>query len=285
MLVAAQEIDGNLDLYTVDSTSGATQQRLTADAGRDSHALIAPDRTSVIYLSHQDVNELWVVASDGSGARALFTEQPPGCEVVRAAAWNPADPSMLAAVCLDAAGSPTLQLIAPSGGAIRTLDAGLPAFGGPTFSPDGATLVYWANADGAAGAGALFAMATDGSSAPMQLTDPAAIGTGKSAIWSPDGTRIACHVVVDATSTPANTEIVVMNGDGSSPQQLAPSDGLDQDPSWSPDGSMIVFRSDRDDGNGVREVRLWIMNADGSDVRLLTTEAVANGYAVGWANR
>jgi Tol biopolymer transport system component len=285
MLVAAHEVEGNLDLYAVDSSSGATLQRLTSDAGRDTHPLIAPDRTSVIYQSLQEVNELWVVASDGSGARELFTDQPPGCESIRSAAWNPADPSMLAAVCMDAAGTPTLQLVAPRGGVIRTLETGLPTFGGLSFSPDGASLLYWANADAAAGDGALYALATDGRSEPVQLTDPAAIGTAESAIWSPDGTRIACQVLLDGSSDPVNTEVVVMNADGSDPQQLAPRDGIDQDPAWSPDGTMIVFKSDREDANGVRAVRLWLMNSDGSDVRLLSTEGVSDGYAVAWANR
>ncbi|MDQ3733953.1 MAG: hypothetical protein M3400_08165, partial [Actinomycetota bacterium] len=284
MLVAAHDSEGNIDLYTVDSTTGATQTRLTSEAARDTQPLISPDRTSVIFLSRaDDVSLLWVVGSDGSGARPLFETSPPGCDQVRGrAAWNPADPTMLAVVCLDAGGAATLQLLTPWGGRIRTLETGLGTVGGPSFSPDGTGLVYWGNADPAATEGSLFRLQTAESTAPVQLTDPADVGAAESPTWSPDGTRIAFHVVVDAQSSPPNTEIVVMDADGSNPVQLAPSDGVDQDPTWSPDGSMIAFKSDRTDGSGERVQRLWIMSADGTGTRLLTTEDVQDGFDAAW---
>jgi len=284
VLVANQQIDDNLDLYTVDSATGATQTRLTTDAAADFGPVIAPDRTSVVYLREQGAGlELWVVATDGTGARPLFAEPPPGCDSVRRPAWNPADPSMLAVVCVDSAGTATLQLLTAWGGGIRTLETGLPQFDDLAFSPDGRLLVYWANSDPAAGDGRLYTMPNDGSSPPVQLTDGALSGAAD-AIWSPDGTQIAFRAQVD-DGTESNTEIFVMAADGADPRPLAPEVGIDQDPAWSPDGSMIAYKSDRADGNGVRADRLWIMNADGSNSRLLRPGAVADGYAPAWANR
>ena len=284
VLIAPHETAGNVDLYTVDSATGATQARLTTEAARDTQPLISPDRTSVVYLSRaEEVSLLWVVASDGSGARPLFETTPAGCDQVRGrAAWNSADPTMLAVVCLDANGPVTLQLLTPWGGRIRTLETGLASVGGPSFSPDGSGLVYWGNADPTATDGSLFRLQTDDSAAPVQLTDPAEVGPADSPAWSPDGTRIAFHVVLDAASTPPNTEIVVMEADGSNPVQLAAANGMDQDPTWSPDGSMIAFKSDRPDGTGERVQRLWLMNADGSGARLLSSEAVRDGFDAAW---
>jgi len=283
VLVTSHETGENLDLYTVDSVTGETQTQLTSDATREYLPLISPDRTSIVYINRLEVAELWVMASDGSGARPLFTEQPDGCDRIRGRpAWNPADPSMLAVVCLDDDSTWTLQLLTPWGGRIRTLETGQRTFGGLAFSPDGSSLVYWASAKAGVTVGPLYAMAADGSTPPVQLTTMAVGGPADSAVWSPDGTRIAFHVLVDAESTPINTELIVMQADGSNPAPLATGDGVDQEPAWSPDGSMIVFISDRADGSGVRAERLWIMNADGSGLRLLTTEAVLNGFAPAW---
>ncbi len=281
-LVANQQIDGNLDLYTVDSSTGQAQTRLTTDAAQDFGPVIAPDRTSVVYLRQRaEALELWAVATDGTGARALFADTPPGCDSVLRPAWNPADPTMLAVVCLDAAGTATLQLLTPWGGRIRTLETGLPLFDDLAFSPDGTAVVYWGSSEPGAGDGPLYQLATDGSTPAVLLTDPDV--RAADAIFSPDGVRIAYRAWVDDGSTPANSEILVLHeGAG---QVLAPDVGTDQDPAWSPDGSMIVFKSDRADAFGVRTDRLWIMFADGTGLRLLTTGTVVDGYAPAWGNR
>lgn len=284
-LVAAHEVGGNIDLYVVDGVTGETQERLTSDAATDYIPVIAPDRTSVVYLREAGGGvDLWVVATDGQGARPLFADTPPGCETIWRPAWNPADPTMLAALCVDAAGTSTLQLLTPWGGRISTLDAGFPRFDDLSFSPDGASLIYWASADPGASDGALFMLPTDGSSPPVQLTDPAVTGAADG-IWSPDGTRIVFRARVDDSGTQTNTEIFVVDADGGNATPLAPAPGIDQDPAWSPDGSMIAFKSDRADADGLRVDRLWIMNADGTNSRLLTPGSVVDGFPPAWSNR
>ena len=42
-----------------------------------------------------------------------------------------------------------------------------------------------------------------------------------------------------------NTDVYVVNADGSAPQRLTSTPGIDTAPSFSPDGSKIVFESDR----------------------------------------
>lgn len=282
VLVANQQIDGNLDLYTVDSVTGQTQTRLTTDAAPDFGPVIAPDRSSVVFLRQREqALEIWVVATDGTGARPLFAETPPGCDSVLRPAWNPADPTMLAVVCIDAAGTATMQLLTPWGASIRALQPGVPIFDDLAFAPDGTSLIYWGSADAGAGDGPLYQLATDGSAPAVMITEPST--RGADAIFSPDGTRIAFRAWIDDGNTPVNTEIVVYQ-DGAN-QVLAADVGIDQDPAWSPDGSMIVFKSDRADAAGVRTDRLWIMSADGTGVRLLTNGPVADGYAPAWSNR
>ena len=62
-----------------------------------------------------------------------------------------------------------------------------------------------------------------------------------------------------------DTEIYVMNKDGSNVMQLTHNTAGDTRPSWSPDGQQIVFFSNRDG-----DTEIYVMNADGSNVVQLT---------------
>ena len=79
-------------------------------------------------------------------------------------------------------------------------------------------------------------------------------------VWSPDGTRIAFESLRDG-----NSEIYVMDADGSNQVNLTRHEADDHAPSWSPDGGLIAFESVRD---GARE--LYVMNADGTEGARLT---------------
>jgi hypothetical protein len=73
--------------------------------------------------------------------------------------------------------------------------------------------------------------------------------------WSPDGRSIAFESAVDGDS-----EIYVIDVDGSGLRQITDNEIHDEGPSWSPDGQRIVFTS----GPGNLEGDIWVMKADGS---------------------
>ncbi len=81
--------------------------------------------------------------------------------------------------------------------------------------------------------------------------------------WSPDGTRIA----FGRTTFTVQSQIYVMNADGSNPTRITNNSASDSQPSWSPDGTKIAFVSNRDEGKG----EIYVMNADGSNQTRLTT--------------
>ena len=66
-----------------------------------------------------------------------------------------------------------------------------------------------------------------------------------------------------------NSEVYIMNPDGSEQENLTRHRATDWDAVWSPTGEQILFESDRD---GIRD--LYLMNADGSNVRRVFRKAI-----------
>jgi TolB protein len=88
--------------------------------------------------------------------------------------------------------------------------------------------------------------------------------TGDSrARFSPNGSKIVFQSVRDGQS-----EIYVMNSDGTNQTRLTNNPAWDSAPAWSPDGTKILFTSLRDDGI---TPALYVMNADGSNQTRVTT--------------
>ncbi len=90
----------------------------------------------------------------------------------------------------------------------------------------------------------------------------------------PDNSRI-----VFATERDGNSEIYVMNADGTNIQNLTNNSATDSDPVWSPNGNQIAFVSDRD---GFGYSQIYTMNADGSGVTRIS-DTTANDSAPAWS--
>jgi TolB protein len=85
--------------------------------------------------------------------------------------------------------------------------------------------------------------------------------TDREASFSPDGSKIVFFT--DRTSP--NSEVFVMNANGSNPVNISNSVTNDGSCSWSADGQEILFISSRD-GN----TEVYVMNADGTGQTRLT---------------
>ena len=130
------------------------------------------------------------------------------------------------------------------------------------WSPDGRTIYF-----------GRYLVSTDGSGARRLPYIPL------TAVWSPDGRRIAFVGNVStglpgpgAAGSKDDSDIYVMNADGSGTRRLTHNAGYNAEPAWSPDGRKIAFRSTR---NGNREI--YVMNADGSGKRNLTRNPAQDG--------
>ena len=99
--------------------------------------------------------------------------------------------------------------------------------GWPSWSPDSAHIAYESYRDGHYG---IYLVALDGSD--LHSITPQGANDAQPA-WSPDGTKIA--FTTHQHESAFDTQIYVMNADGSSPQPLTDEDGvIDRHPSWQP---------------------------------------------------
>jgi Tol biopolymer transport system component len=121
----------------------------------------------------------------------------------------------------------------------------------PAWAPDGSKIAFISDRD-AVGVPIheIYVMDADGSD-PVNLTNnPTA--SDDSPNWSPDGSKI-----VFTRRQNNNSDIFVMNADGSGQKRLTKKAAFDGMPAWSPDGTKIVFTSTR--GGGDSEI--YVMKA------------------------
>ena len=83
---------------------------------------------------------------------------------------------------------------------------------------------------------------------------------------SPDGGRIAF-----SSSRDGNSELYIMNRDGSNVFRLTNNKAADITPTWNPQGTRIAFTSDR---TGAPQI--WVIDADGTNLQKLTSEPYAD---------
>lgn len=173
-------------------------------------------------------------------------------------AWLP-DRSGLVVVAADAETEECMQLwlVSYPGGEARRITKDLNHYQGVTLSADAGRLVVvqadqivsiWASADG------------DPTHAEeLKLTAGGRLGEVLGLAWTPDGR------IVYSSATGGNTDIWVMEADGSGQRRLTNDRASDFLPTVSPDGRHIVFLSTR---TGVQQ--LWKMEIDGRNQTQLT---------------
>jgi Tol biopolymer transport system component len=213
-----------------------------------------------------------MMSSDGSQRRVLFDDPQ---RSALAPAWSPVGDQIAFAL---GEFFPMVQgrervisqlaLIRADGTGLRTLAGGGEHAGFPSWSPDGARLVYRDADSGHRGlriielAGERVTELTNGS---QDDNFPA---------WSPAGDRIAF-----ASDRDGQYHLYTIRPDGTQLTRLTHTAGIDAHLAWSRDGQWIAFASAATGyldeallhpGNPQQNGELFVMRADGSDVRRLT---------------
>ena len=232
--------------------------------------MISRDRRTIIYSRRGPAEGLRVMGADGEGDRRLFDGLPAGCGSVSRPAWRE---STLAIICQSSSdsGVSVLKLVDLDGTVIRQLDEG--SMGDPTFTPDGTAVVYWKSVANRSG---LYAIATDGRSDPVRLTDGRE-GVDADPAVSPNGTQIAFR---RQTSGPRVIMTMGFDGRRATDAPRARTKGPnDQDPSWSPDSGSIAYKHGPND-----DADLWLVDLEGDRA----TQVVQNAEpdtAPAWTTR
>ena len=81
----------------------------------------------------------------------------------------------------------------------------------------------------------------------------------------------ACGKILFTSNRTGNSDVFVMNPDGTNPVDLTNNAAVDSTPAWSPNCQQIAFVSTRGGGTDI-----WLMDANGSDAVPLTSGAGAN---------
>jgi Tol biopolymer transport system component len=140
----------------------------------------------------------------------------------------------------------------------------------PSWSPDGKRLTYQRDFNGAA----IYVINADGTGQRRLSPTP---GLDVTASWSPDGTQIVYARLYGApqpNETP-QTDIRVMNADGTGDHSILANTRFSVEPRWSVK-NQIVFMSLMNSST----LEIYVMNADGTGLHQLTTTAANNGDPV-----
>ena len=237
-----------------------------------SHPTWSADGNQIAFQVGGSVNEIWIMNADGSDAHKIAD----GC----CPAWQPAPPI-------------------PTSDATHTLEplATTTAPAPPVVAPSGAGLIaFESDRDGNR---EIYTMKPDGTEQTRLTINP---GIDTSPCWSAGGTRIlfaaeragewsiyamnpdgsgqtvyAGYKLCDSYLSPdgrlevvflerdGNTDIYLVNADGSIVSRLTDHPETDQAPSWSPDGTRIAFWAWRG-----ANAEIFVMNADGTGQTNLT---------------
>lgn len=142
--------------------------------------------------------------------------------------------------------------------------------GPAAISPDGRTILVDL-ADATSQERHIFAI-DRATGVPTQLTRGQSVDFD--ATWRPDG-----QAIVFASTRNGQTDIYIMNADGSSQRALTNDPGASQYPSFSPDGTRILFESTRDGPNWA----MYSMDLQGGAVTRLSPQSNANDRAPRWS--
>ncbi len=274
-------------------------RRLTNSLANDSSPKVSPDGTKIVFVSERSGSmELYLMNLDDSGFRSLTDNaahetapgwSPDGRRIAFGIETVPLRESDIWLMDLDgrkqinltkAPGYDTRPVFSPDGTRIAfTSNRGndfkynfdiwvMNADGSnaqrltdyaeydadPTWSPDGKRIAFTrAMPDRQFD---ILVINTDGTN-PVNLTNTTQFNEGAPA-WSPDGRRIA--FATNRGSQNSNSNIWVMDADGSNSRMVTTAVGHNTVPNWTPDGRQLVFQSTRD-----FNPEIYIVNVDSEE--------------------
>lgn len=209
-------------------------------------------RGSIYYISEASGAPKAVrLRPDGTNLGALFPEEKLGDFP-----YGASPDGKTIAIVRGEEGDHDVLLARPDGKDAKVIASGDGIDWYPTFSPDGAWLLFESSRDNFR---ELYKIPANGGDVVRLTNNEEGNFDGA---WSPDGKKIAF-----ASSRHGQLDLFVMNADGSEQTRLTSHPGDSIKPAWSPDGKWIAFVSGRDGNDD-----LYVIAPNGSQLRNLSGE-------------
>ena len=275
-LVFERPTDNGANLFSV-APDGSGLTRLTDRKGIEGDSSWSPDGSKVAFACAKNPErgpyEICVINADGGGFTQLTRHgtfsvapawSPDGTKIVYSTLKGPGDHLRLYVMNADGSGKQRL-----------TRHEGTYSHTDPSWSPDGATIAFGILKAGdtprSFDCSIALIDAVDGGKL-RRLTPP----RGSDELnpnWSPDGASIAFEV--NELFEVRQSDIWLMNADGSGKQRLTKTKFYETNPVFSPDGKRIAFTGDRDNRKLSKQrlgrgFELYTMAADGGDLIRVT---------------
>jgi len=218
-IIFASNRTGNNDIFIVGSTGGAAVN-LTNHPANEGWARWSPDGRQIVFHSNRDGNfEIYVMDEDGSSPTRLTNyagiDQFPD--------WSPDGREIVFRRDVD------IYVLALASGQVRRLTEALPLNQMAVWSPNGQELVFMSARDGYP---SVFWMRADGSGqknlTPKAPGDTDSDWLSRAPSWSTTGRQV--YFMSFRPSSGLDTEIFVMNSDGTGVTRITNSIGVDGSP-------------------------------------------------------
>jgi Tol biopolymer transport system component/DNA-binding winged helix-turn-helix (wHTH) protein len=241
----AADRSGELRIY--DTTAKRGRSLLKTEAA-DAHPKFSPDGTRIVFQNLAGGQaDIFLINPDGSGLRLLTDDpapdkmpafSPDGSRIVFGSGRD-GNYALLQLYVMNSDGSNQHRVYYSRGLSLH-----------PSWSPDGGEIVF-ANdkEDDRTGNFEIFAIAPETAEPERRLTFRRRWDVYP--VFSPDGRHIAF-----ASNADGNSEIYLMNADGSGLLRLTRDPAEDAQPSWAPDGRRVVFSSNRGGKFGIYELEV-----------------------------
>ena len=239
----------------------------------DAYPVLSPDGKSVLFISNRTgVFHMYTMNPDGTNQKQLTT----GTVDYVTPVWSPDGKKI--AFASGRYDESDICIMNSDGTNERRLTTTPGDDSHPKFSPDGSKIVYCSaqstpdlKADWSKQHIEIYTMNLDGSDI-KKITNFKTTTTYPSI--SPDGTKIAYRKIIDApgfnwdlSTTKRNSEVFVMNIDGTGERNLSDNTAYDGWPAWTPEGN-VIFSSNR--GGVPFKGQLYSVKPDGTVFKQLT---------------
>lgn len=256
-------------LFLAGGQTALSQETTNLSIFEDAYPYWSPDRTKIVFHSTRisGVDQVFLMNADGSGVRQLtFTT-----EANRTPVFSP-DGSKIAFQS-ERDGNREIYVMDADGTSQTRLTGEETEDSHPKWSADNNYIIFDSvRANRELGFENIYIMKADGSDV-TRVTKREEVDSYSS--LSPDGTKVLTRRILPTggnTQSGRNSEVFVMNRDGSKVINLTNHPDFDGYPSWSPDGKLVLFASNRDRENR-DEANIYSIRPDGTGLRQVT-EAV-----------